>query len=115
MNVLMGRYKTFPKESKMLLRGEYGRLPGKVNEEVIKMAIGDEAVIECRPADNIANEMETLRESVAEFAKSEEDVLSCALFPQVAPGFIKKRDSAEAKTEEKTSSDDKIKEINVIW
>ncbi|MCR5058770.1 MAG: pyruvate carboxylase subunit B [Clostridiales bacterium] len=109
MNVLMGRYKTFPKESKMLLRGEYGRLPGKVNEEIRKMAIGDEKVIECRPADNIANEMETLRASVSDFAKSEEDVLSCALFPQVAPGFIKKRDSV------KEPDENKVKEINVIW
>ena len=73
------------------------------------MAIGDEKVIECRPADNIANEMETLRASVADFAKSEEDVLSCALFPQVAPGFIQKRDSANEPEEEK------VKEINVIW
>ena len=104
MNVLMGRYKTFPKESKMLLRGEYGRLPGKVNEEIRKMAIGEEEVIECRPADRIANEMETLRAEVSDFAKSEEDVLSCALFPQVAPGFIKKRDQVE-----------EVKEINVIW
>ena len=88
----------------MLLRGEYGRVPGNLKEEIRKMAIGDEEVIECRPADRISNEMETLRSEVSAFAKSEEDVLSCALFPQVAPGFIKKRDQAE-----------EVKEINVIW
>ncbi len=104
LNVLMGRYKTFTKESKMLLHGEYGRLPGEVNEEIRKMAIGDEEVITCRPADLLANEMEELRQSVKDIAKSEEDVLSCALFPQVAPEFIKKRDHVE-----------EVKDINVIW
>ncbi len=103
LNVLMGkRYATFTKESKMLLHGEYGRLPGEVNEEIRKMAIGDEEVITCRPADLLANEMDELRAKVADIAKSEEDVLSCALFPQVAPEFIKKRDNIE-----------EVKEINV--
>ncbi|SEW11905.1 oxaloacetate decarboxylase, alpha subunit [Ruminococcaceae bacterium KH2T8] len=104
LNVLMGRYKTFTKESKMLLQGKYGRLPGEVNEEIRKQALGDEEVITCRPADLLANEMDELRDSVKDFAKSEEDVLSCALFPQVAPDFIKKRDHIE-----------EVKEINVIW
>ena len=103
MNVLMGEYKIFPKESKMLLHGEYGRLPGEVNEEVRKKAIGEEEVITCRPADLLANEMDELREKVADIAKCEEDVLSCALFPQVAPEFIKKRDNIE-----------EVKEINVV-
>ena len=58
MNVLMGRYKTFPKNSKALLRGEYGRLPAPVNEEVRKMAIGNDKVITCRPADLIEPELE---------------------------------------------------------
>lgn len=104
LNVLMGRYKTFTKESKMLLQGKYGRLPGEVNEEIRKQALGDEEVITCRPADLLANEMDELRDFVKDFAKSEEDVLSCALFPQVAPDFIKKRDHIE-----------EVKEINVIW
>ena len=104
LNVLMGRYKTFTKESKMLLQGKYGRLPGEVNEEIRKQALGDEEVISCRPADLLANEMDELRKNVSDIAKSEEDVLSCALFPQVAPEFIKKRDHIE-----------EVKEINVIW
>ena len=104
LNVLMGRYKTFTKESKMLLQGKYGRLPGEVNEDIRKQALGDEEVITCRPADLLANEMDELRKNVADIAKSEEDVLSCALFPQVAPDFIKKRDHIE-----------EVKEINVIW
>ena len=90
-NVLNGRYKMFPKESKMMLSGEYGKLPGKVNEEVRRKAIGNDKVVTCRPADNIKPELEAYREECREFAKSEEDVLSYALFPQVAEKFLKKK------------------------
>lgn len=78
---------------KGLLRGEYGALPGQVNPEVRALAgIDPEEVITCRPADNIAPELETYKEQFKDIAKSEEDVLSLALFPQVAPKFIEKRD-----------------------
>ena len=93
MNVIVGKYKTFPKESKGLLRGEYGALPGQVNPEVRALAgIDPEEVITCRPADNIAPELETYKEQFKDIAKSEEDVLSLALFPQVAPKFLAWRD-----------------------
>lgn len=93
MNVIVGKYKTFPKESKGLLRGEYGALPGEVNPEVRALAgIDPEAVITCRPADNIAPELETYKEQFKDIAKSEEDVLSLTLFPQVAPKFLAWRD-----------------------
>ena len=92
LNVLMGRYKSFTKESKGLLRGEYGALPGEVNEEVRRMAIGDDAVITCRPADLLESELEKIKERYGDFTRTEEDVLSCAMFPQVAPDFIKRRD-----------------------
>ncbi len=92
LNVLMGRYKSFTKESKGLLKGEYGQLPGKVNEEIRKMAIGDDEVISCRPADLIEPEMDKIRAQYGDICKTEEDLLSCALFPQVAPEFIKRRD-----------------------
>lgn len=92
LNVLMGRYKSFTKESKGLLRGEYGELPGTVNEQVRKQAIGDDAVITCRPADLLEPELEKIKEQYSDIAKTEEDVLSCAMFPQVAPDFIKRRD-----------------------
>ncbi len=89
LNVLAGeRYKMVTKESKGLLRGEYGRLPAPVNEEVRKKAIGDEAVITCRPADNLAPELEKQKAEAGELAKCEEDVLSYALFPQVAKTFL---------------------------
>lgn len=102
-NTLMGRYNTFTKESKGLLRGEYGELPGKVNEEVRKMAIGDDEVLSCRPADRLKPELESIREQYSGIAKSEEDILSCAMFPQVAPEYIKKRDNLE------------VREITVDW
>lgn len=93
LNVLSGeRYKMFTKESKALLHGEYGRLPGKVNEEVRKKAIGDETVITCRPADLLQPELDKYREEIKDHIKQEEDVLSYALFPQVAMKFFEKRD-----------------------
>ena len=92
LNVLQGeRYKMITKESKGLLRGEYGRVPGEVNEEVRKKAIGNDTVITCRPADLIAPELPKYREEAKDLAKSEEDVLSYALFPQVASKFLEAR------------------------
>jgi oxaloacetate decarboxylase alpha subunit len=91
-NILAGeRYKMVTKESKALLRGEYGAVPGKVNEEVRKKAIGDEEVITCRPADKLEPELEKQRAAAGELAKCEEDVLSYALFPQVAEKFLKQK------------------------
>lgn len=108
LNVLFGeRYRTFTNESKALLRGEYGALPGKVNEDVRRKAIGNDRVVECRPADLLEPELDRDRESVKDIARCEEDVLSCALFPQVAPEFLKKK---YAQPEE-----EKVKEITVIW
>ena len=94
MNVIMGeRYKTFTKESKAMLRGEYGKLPGTVNEEVrAKAGIAPQDVITCRPADLLEPEVEKYREEFKDIAKSDEDVLSLALFPQVAPKFLAWRD-----------------------
>ena len=95
LNVLSGeRYKMITKESKGLLRGEYGRLPGKVNEEVRKKAIGDDKVITCRPADLLKPELTDYAKEMRDkgIGKSEEDVLSYALFPQVAEKFFAVRD-----------------------
>ena len=93
LNVLNGRYKIFTRESGSLLKGEYGRLPGPVNEEVRKMAVGDAKVITCRPADLLEPEVERIRSQYSSIARTEEDVLSCAMFPNVAPEFIRKRDN----------------------
>ena len=93
MNIVTGRYKTFPKESKALLRGEYGAVPGEVSEKVRALAgISPDEVITCRPADRLKPELEGYREQYRDIARSEEDILSLALFPQVAPKFLAFRD-----------------------
>ncbi len=96
LNVVSGeRYKMFPKESKGLLRGEYGALPAPVNEDVRKKAIGDEEVITCRPADLLEPELAKYREEIKDRMEQEEDVLSYALFPQVATKFFDAREQAK--------------------
>ncbi len=114
MNVLAGeRYKMVTKESKGVLRGEYGRVPGEVNEEVRKKAIGDAEVITCRPADLIEPELEKYRAEMKEkgIGKCDEDVLSYALFPQVAEKFFAVRDAVD--TVEKTEQDDSVRVLYV--
>lgn len=92
LNVLAGeRYKMVTKESKALLRGEYGQLPAPVNEEIRKQIIGDAPIITHRPADDLQPEMEQYREEIKDYIEQEEDVLSYALFPQVATNFFKQR------------------------
>ena len=94
LNVLMGeRYKIISKETKAILKGEYGRTMMPFNKEVQKKALGDEEPITCRPADLIKPELEELREKVKAYSVQEEDVLSYALFPEVATEFFRKRDA----------------------
>ena len=100
MNVLGGeRYKMVPKESKDLLAGHYGRLPGKVNEDVRKKCIGDTKVITHRYADDIPPELDKLREEMREWYQCEEDVLSYAMFPKVAPKFFEYRAAQQLKVD----------------
>ena len=106
LNVLAGeRYKMVSKESKGLLRGEYGRLPAPVNEEVRKKAIGDDPVITCRPADLLQPELEKYRAEAGDLAKCEEDVLSYALFPQVAEKFLQKRNQPQTQPAEQPAQE----------
>lgn len=113
LNVLSGeRYKMVTKESKGLLKGEYGQLPGKVNEEVRKKAIGDDEVITCRPADLIPPELEKYKEESKDLARCEEDVLSYALFPQVASKFLKDKYAPKA-PEAPKADDNTVREIFV--
>ena len=102
-NVIAGeRYKMVTKESKALLRGEYGRLPAPVNEEVRKKCIGEETVITHRPADDIPPEYEKYKQEIKDIMEQEEDVLSYALFPQVATKFFEaRRAAAEPKAAKK--------------
>ena len=95
-NVLMGeRYKMATKETKDILSGKYGATVKPVNEEVKKKVIGDVEPITCRPADLIEPELESLKEEMAIWSKQDEDVLSYALFPQVATEFFKYRAAQE--------------------
>ena len=94
-NVLTGeRYKNVSKEVVSYLRGEYGRAPGKVNEELRKKILGDEKPIECRYADTLEPAFDKMKAEVGELAESDEDVLSYAAFPQVAEKFFIKRKEA---------------------
>ncbi len=89
LNILNGeRYKIVAKEVKDYLHGRYGKSPAPVNEAVRKKIIGDDEVITCRPADLLDPEFEKLKAQYADIARSDEDVLSLALFEQVATKFL---------------------------
>lgn len=93
-NVLLGKYKTITAQYKDLLLGKYGKVPGEVNKELLKECTAHgEQVVTCRPADLLHDEMQQLTEKVKSegFYEKEEDVLSYALFPEVAENFFKWR------------------------
>ncbi|MEW6546826.1 MAG: oxaloacetate decarboxylase subunit alpha [Bacillota bacterium] len=92
LNVLAGeRYKMVTNEVRAYLRGLYGRPPGPVNEEVRRKIIGDERVVEGRPADELEPGLPEARKLAAPYMEQEEDVISVALFPQVAVKFLQER------------------------
>lgn len=91
LNVLMGRYKMCTNEVKQYMRGYYGRPPAPINEEARKMIIGDEKPISARPADMLEPELPKAKEMCAAVMEKEEDIISCAIYPQVAPKFLEER------------------------
>ena len=94
LNVLMGqRYKMFTKESKKLLMGEFGQTVKPFNAEVQKKAIGNAKPITCRPADLIEPQLQKLEAEMSQWKKQDEDVLTYALFPQVAKEFFEYREA----------------------
>lgn len=96
-NVLMGkRYLMVTRETKDILLGKYGETVKPANEELKKQVIGDEEPITCRPADLLEDELEKLESEIAAYKEQDEDVLSYALFPQVAMDFFKKRKPKKA-------------------
>lgn len=96
LNVLSGeRYKMVTKETKGMLRGEYGRLPVEPDADIVKKVIGDEPRITCRPADLIKPELDGIKKEIAEYYECEEDLLTYALFPQLAIPFFKRRQAAK--------------------
>ena len=101
-NVIMGeRYKMVTKETKDVLSGKYGATVKPFDKEVQKKCIGDTEVITCRPADLLEPELDTLRGEMAQWSEQEEDVLSYALFPQVATDFFKYREAQQTKVDPK--------------
>ncbi|WP_417513538.1 sodium-extruding oxaloacetate decarboxylase subunit alpha [Marinobacter sp.] len=91
-NVLAGqRYKTITNEVKRYLQGGYGQPPAPVNADVRNKAIGNEAVDEGRPADQLSPEMDKLRKDIGELALNEEDVLTYAMFPDLGREFLQQR------------------------
>ena len=100
-NVLMGeRYKVATKETKDLLSGKYGQTVKPMNPDVIKKVLGDDPeIITCRPADLIPDELDTLRKECEQWIQQDEDVLSYALFPQVATDYFKYRMAQQEKVD----------------
>ena len=100
LNILTGtRYKSVTNEVKNYLLGHYGKAPGKVNESVRKMAVGNDEVITCRPADLLEDEMNKLKSESETFAQSEEDVLTYAMFPDIGKTFLQERNANTLKPE----------------
>ena len=91
-NVIGGeRYKMVTKEFKGIVKGEYGKTPVEIAPEFVKKIIGDDERITCRPADALKPELEELRAKIANYIEQDEDVLSYALFEQVAIKFFEYR------------------------
>jgi len=100
LNVLQGeRYKMITKESKKVLAGEFGQTIKPMNPEVQKKAIGDATPITCRPADLIPPQLDKFRAEAAQYIQQDEDVLTYALFPQVATDYFKYREAQQTKVD----------------
>ena len=106
LNVVSGeRYKMVTKESKKLLSGQFGQTVKPFNPEVQKKCIGDEKPITCRPADLIKPQLADIEKEMAQYKQQDEDVLSYALFPQVATEFFKYREAQEKKVDATIAKD----------
>ena len=109
LNVLMGeRYKQVSKEFKGILAGEYGKTPAPIDEAFRKSILGDAPVIECRPADLIAPELDKLKEEMKLYNEQEEDVLSYAMFDKVATKFFEERRKAKYGIDGSADGENKI-------
>jgi oxaloacetate decarboxylase alpha subunit len=98
LNVVTGeRYKMVPKESKALVKGEYGKTPAPINPEIQKKILNGEKPITARPADFIKPELKNIKNEMKEYLEQDEDILSYALFPQVAKKFFEFRKAQKYK------------------
>ncbi|MDA3846531.1 MAG: oxaloacetate decarboxylase subunit alpha [Vallitaleaceae bacterium] len=106
LNVLAGeRYKMVTKESKAIVRGEYGQTPVPITDVVKAQVIGDEEQITCRPADLLEPELPKLEKEMNKYKQQDEDVLTYALFPQVAEDFFKYREAQQSKIDMKLADE----------
>lgn len=91
-NILTGeRYKMVPNEIKDYLKGNYGKSPAPIDEDFRQSIIGDDEVIDFRPADRLEPEFDKLKEELGELAKNDEDVITYALFPQVGRQYLENK------------------------
>lgn len=98
LNVIMGeRYKMITNEVKAYVRGEYGKPPAAISEDMRQKIIGNDDVIECRPADLLEPALDQYRDKIKEYIEQDEDILSYALFPQVATKFFQFRQAGKYK------------------
>jgi len=100
LNVMTGtRYASVTTEVKNYLMGHYGKAPAAVNQTVKSLAVGEAEVIQCRPADLLEDEMDKLRQDAEGLCKTEEDVLTYAMFPEMAKTFLQERNAGTLKPE----------------
>lgn len=100
LNVLSGeRYKTITNEVKRYLQGLYGRAPGDIDKRVRQQAIGNTDYIDTRPADQLKPELKSIQQEEKDLIKSEEDLLSYAMFPEVATTYFKERAAGKLEPE----------------
>ena len=110
-NILTGnRYKMIPKEIKDYVKGMYGKSPVPISDEIKKIIIGDEKIFAGRPADLIKDEYDLMKKEIGNLAKSDEDILTYACFPQIAKDYLKKKYFEKTGTKEKTKTKEKERE-----
>jgi len=94
LNVISdARYKSITNEVKFYLQGKYGRAPGTVDVKLRQQAIGNADIVDCRPADLLPPEMTKLRNAISQVAKTDEDVLIYAMFPEIGQEFLNQRNA----------------------
>jgi oxaloacetate decarboxylase alpha subunit len=109
LNVMAGeRYKMIPNEVKQYVKGMYGKPTVPIKEDIVKMIIGDEEVIDCRPADLLEPVLDENRKKISKFIMDEEDVLSYTLFPNPAMEYFKYREAQQNKIDEDLLNDEDV-------
>ena len=113
------RYKMIPKEIKDYVKGMYGKSPVKISNEIKSIIIGNDEVFTGRPADLLQNEYDTIKNEIGNLAKSDEDVLTYACFPQISKNYLKEKyemkDLKKTEKQKKSKDEISIQNIEVIF